>query len=484
LALLVVAFCSAPAFAKGVAYAAEATSARTKSQQENAPAESNSGLVIVGVDATGPAAQAGIVRGDILQTVGDVPVASTATLYGLVTSRKVGDQVVLVVKHGDETRSFAVTLGDRERRPYLGVQVVDSPSAIQSPQVAEAMPAAPASSQPVTTTVVTATVVSGGDIVTVAPGLIVAQVVDGGPAAMAGVAVGDLISAIDGPPIASYEDVVNALKRHTPGEVATLRVQKGGPVGAMIVDIPVTLGAAPDDPARAYLGLSFIPTAAGVTIEKLPPSGAYSAPAMPVAPPLPPAPGMVYNYTTPTTGQACGTTIQQYFYAPAMPPLPAMPAAPFFIYQSGVNAEAYPYPVPSAVSGQEQGDVVVYSAQPVAPSYPGTVVYGSATSVAPPKPVIIAVRKAADQDGNAMYGSKGVPDGYWVSVAPEMKQFVTVDVGAAGASSAGGGEVVKVAPGARKFVIIRGGTSDNAAETQAVPVPVPPMVDPAGDGWY
>lgn len=486
LAMLVGALCSAPAFAKGAAYTAQAVPSQSNAQQESVSPSADMGLVIVGVDPAGPAAQAGIARGDILLTTGDVPVDSTATLYGLVTSHKVGDQVVLVVKHGDETRSIAVTLGERGGRPYLGVETLDSPSVmtVQAPQAVAAIPAVPALSEPVTTTVVTATAVASANVATVAPGLIVANVMDGGPAAIAGISVGDLISAIDGQPIRSFEDVVNALQGHTPGEVATLRVQKGGPVGEGIMDLPVTLGAAPDDPSRAYLGISFIPTVAGVTVEAVPATGAYTAPAIPLAPPLPVPPDMLYNYAAPTyavptAGQACGTTIQQYFYAPvagapafsteavpALPPLPAIPGVPVFIYQSGVNAEAYPYAVPYAtqhatpygVPGQAQGDVVVYNAQPGMPGYPGTVVYGATPNIPVQKPGTITIRRvAAGQEGDVIVGKSDVAPGV-----------------------AGGNEVMKVAPTARKFVIIQGAPEDKATKAQAVPVPVAP----AGDGWY
>lgn len=61
-------------------------------------------------------------------------------------------------------------------------------------------------------------------------GLLVAQVAPGGPAAQAGLLVGDLLLAIDGAPLTNTEALLEALGRHGPGAAVRLEVARGGVV--------------------------------------------------------------------------------------------------------------------------------------------------------------------------------------------------------------------------------------------------------------
>lgn len=420
LALLMVAFFGTNAFAKSVPVKNDGMSL---TQQEGTPVGVDTGVVVVAIDEEGPAALAGIVRGDILLTAAGEPIDSAATLYGIVIGSQPGDELTLEVQHGDELRTINVPLGQQGERTYLGVQVVDPPGV----PVAVEVPAPVQAAEPtVTLEVVTITVAEDGsqsvtgqgtaqaEIVVPTPGLIVAEVMVDGPAAMAGVAAGDLIIAVDRQPVATADDMINALKGHTPGEVALLTVQKGGPVGAVITEIPVALGAAPDDPARAYLGIQFVAAPSQATIEMLPPGVGFAAPAMPVPPPVPASPETIMGYSYPGAyGSGCGTQIFQYFYPPmgqgapisAVPftdlpysvqpfsaPLPPMvlarpvgPAAPFFIYHSEVNPEIYSSGYTSAytpgysygATGTSGENVIYFQAAPVVEAYPATPVQGT-----------------------------------------------------------------------------------------------------------
>lgn len=232
--------------------------------------------------------------------------------------------------------------------------------------------------------IVTATEVISDEIMTVAPGLFVAEVMVDGPAAQAGLAMGDLIVAIDGQSIVSSDDFVNALRDYTPGEVVTLTIQKGmvqksGSVSAALVDLPVTSGAAPNDPSRAYLGIRIVAEVSAITVERSPATDLFSAPAIPVPslPALPEmAPGFSYSYPGANAGDVCGTpNIQQYFYPPAsvapfgapyppsVPAHPAAPTVPYYILHSEDNAEVSAY----TVSGQVGQEVILWQAQPASP---------------------------------------------------------------------------------------------------------------------
>lgn len=59
-------------------------------------------------------------------------------------------------------------------------------------------------------------------------GLLVAQVAPGGPAEQAGLLVGDLLLAFDGAPLPATEDLLAALGRRSPGDVARLELARRG----------------------------------------------------------------------------------------------------------------------------------------------------------------------------------------------------------------------------------------------------------------
>ncbi len=73
-------------------------------------------------------------------------------------------------------------------------------------------------------------------------GVFVAQAVDGGPAANAGIQTGDVIQAIDGRAVTAFEDLISYLfQSTTPEQTVTLSVMRDGEA----LEIDVTLGARP-----------------------------------------------------------------------------------------------------------------------------------------------------------------------------------------------------------------------------------------------
>jgi len=71
-----------------------------------------------------------------------------------------------------------------------------------------------------------------------------APIVPGGPAALAGLRPGDVITAVDGHPVATYQDFVVQIRSHAPGDTLTLTVRRGG----QTQDYSVTLQAAQGSP--------------------------------------------------------------------------------------------------------------------------------------------------------------------------------------------------------------------------------------------
>ena len=81
----------------------------------------------------------------------------------------------------------------------------------------------------------------GVSLATTSAGAEIGQVRDGGPAAKAGLQAGDVITALDGAPIESLEDVTNALEAKAPGDRVTVTVKRAGSTRS----IEVTLGTRP-----------------------------------------------------------------------------------------------------------------------------------------------------------------------------------------------------------------------------------------------
>jgi S1-C subfamily serine protease len=71
--------------------------------------------------------------------------------------------------------------------------------------------------------------------------LLVANVAPDGPAATAGVLIGDIVLALDGAPVASPEDLLDLLTGSRVGQTAALQLLRGGTP----TDVQVTIGARP-----------------------------------------------------------------------------------------------------------------------------------------------------------------------------------------------------------------------------------------------
>jgi S1-C subfamily serine protease len=191
--------------------------------------DSEPGIVIAAVAPDGPAAQAGLKRGDILLKFNGEAVNNAQELVGHLGDLKSGDQVELTVLHGDEERTLTATLGDRNGQPYLGVS--------------------PCGGLP------------GGQgrvyLQMTGPGARIIEVVPDSPAARAGLKAGDLIAAVDGQKLDSEHSLADLIAQHKPGDSVTLEVTSPGEESR---EVTVELGENPDKAGAAYLGVQYLPT--------------------------------------------------------------------------------------------------------------------------------------------------------------------------------------------------------------------------------
>lgn len=188
------------------------------------------GLIVTAVDPKGPAAGAGIVRGDILQEIDDLT-TETMEIRRYIANLDPGDQVTLTILHGDELRSPIVTLGERNGSAYLGVSLC---CGLQS-------------------------AVGERDFTPErqVPYILILEVLPDTPAERAGLQEGDWILAIDGEKVTEDTNLREWIGSYAPGDLITLEIRRVGEEGTR--EISVRLGENPNQKGLAYLGVRFAP---------------------------------------------------------------------------------------------------------------------------------------------------------------------------------------------------------------------------------
>ena len=210
----------------------------------------DSGILVTAVDPDGPAAAAGIERGDLILSIDGRPVANERDLAEALAATE-ESQVSLTVKHGDEVRDRMVSIDRVWGRPRLGVMILAAPGHGETerrdriPEVRrfrfDRMPGT--------------------------PGALVMEVVEDGPAAAAGLQPGDWITAIGNETIGdSNEHLAEIIESYQPGDRVDIEFQRDGEA----MTAAVTLGANPET-GSALLGVRYrvLPFFRGSDLEDL-----------------------------------------------------------------------------------------------------------------------------------------------------------------------------------------------------------------------
>ena len=211
-------------------FALQAKPVRAALINQNVPA-SGEGILIAAVDPQGPAAQAGVVRGDILTEVNGQKVNTRIEVSTLISGSKPGDSLKIMLIHGDEQKTMHVQLGDRNRNAYLGITPCGN---------------GPFSGQLFNRNF------GGANL----NGALIRQVTPDNPAAKAGLQVGEIIVSIDGQKLGPQTDLAEVIHSHEPGDSISLSVRQA--TDEQTHQVQVTLGENPDQARQAYLGVTYV----------------------------------------------------------------------------------------------------------------------------------------------------------------------------------------------------------------------------------
>jgi S1-C subfamily serine protease len=192
-----------------------------------------SGAYVTSVAAGSPAEKAGLQQGDVILSVDGTNVDPRHNLADLIGAKKIGDTVTLSIEspapdQGQSPRDIKVTLekNPTSNMPYAGIQYTAAPPRFgRGPRGAF-----------------------------IGAGVFVADVVADSPASKAGIKARDVITRIQGVAVTDPKEVADAVAAHKPGD--TLRVTVRRAADDKDTDVSVTLGANPNDAAKAYMGIS------------------------------------------------------------------------------------------------------------------------------------------------------------------------------------------------------------------------------------
>jgi len=208
------------------------------------------GIVVQDVDPEGPAAKAGLKRGDMIVRVGDKDVSDYNTLVDMLRKHKPGDKLSVKVMRDGKEHMLDVTLGERRVRP--------------SPRTSGEAPRenGPAflgvATQPLTPEMKSQLKAEEGVLVT--------QVGPETPASRAGIRRGDVITKVNGKAIGDPEQLRESVRSAHAGQELTLSVVRDG----KSQDIKVH---AEQSPGESRFGLPSLPPGVRSAFEGFPTIG-------------------------------------------------------------------------------------------------------------------------------------------------------------------------------------------------------------------
>jgi serine protease Do len=189
------------------------------------------GALVQNVVPRGPAAKGGVQAGDLIVSINGKPVESAGQLTRTVALVPPGDAVnVVVVRKGGEKKQLSFKVAQRPEDEGVasrggGEEGGAEPQADKSPKLGVSL-------APITPDIARQLGISAEE-----GGVVVADVVDGGPAQRAGIRQGDVILEVNRQPVKKVEEVSGAVAKMKEGDMALLRVRRGD--AAIYLAVPV-----------------------------------------------------------------------------------------------------------------------------------------------------------------------------------------------------------------------------------------------------
>ncbi|MCY4375057.1 MAG: PDZ domain-containing protein [Spirochaetaceae bacterium] len=210
--------------------------------QDGGQDEMPMGVIVTGVDPDGPAAAAGIERGDLILGIDGQDLGSARDLVQALADAE-GSEVTLSIKHGDDMRDQIVAIERIWGQPRIGLAITGAAGASVAllPRRGLRMPLAPER--------------RGFQfrIESDKPGVVVREVADDSAAASAGLQAGDWITAVGGQALDGPADqLLDLIGGHEPGAEVSIDFQREGEE----MTATVTLGENPETGA-ALLGIRY-----------------------------------------------------------------------------------------------------------------------------------------------------------------------------------------------------------------------------------
>jgi serine protease Do len=220
--------------------------------------EETEGVLVAGVNEGGPAKKAGIEKGDVIIALDTRGIGDTSELIGMVSKRKPGEVVSVVILRDGEKKSIKVTLGHRPKEAGEDI-IIRLPRSeppgkgkgrdLEIPELGlpnlESLPPLEhfrfeLDRGRLGVNVVDLNADLGGYFGST-KGVLVTEVLEGTAAEEAGIKAGDIIIKADGKPVENREELIRILSKREVGdrvELVVLRKGKEMKLGATLEEGP------------------------------------------------------------------------------------------------------------------------------------------------------------------------------------------------------------------------------------------------------